>query len=129
MKKILALAGLAEAVTGMALIIAPSLTGRLLLGTELAGVAVPVANVLGIALLALGIGCITGSLWLGMCIYMAVITLFLAYLGAATSWAGMLLWPAVAAHAALTVLLTWARFARKVPPTPTRPKGNAMVSG
>jgi len=49
MKKLLALAAVAEAVTGLALIVAPSLVGRLLLGAELSGVAVPVARVLGIA--------------------------------------------------------------------------------
>ena len=40
MKKALVFAGVAEALTGLALLIVPSLVGWLLLGHELAGVAV-----------------------------------------------------------------------------------------
>lgn len=61
MKTLLILAGLAEAATGVALLVVPALVGRLLLGTEPGGVAIPVARVLGIALLALGVGCSSGS--------------------------------------------------------------------
>jgi hypothetical protein len=123
MKTLLILAGLAEVATGVALLIVPSLVGRLLLGAELAGVAIPVARVTGLALLALGIGCSAGSVWLGMWLYTALATLYLAYLGVATEWAGTLLWPAVAAHAVLTVLLARAQVARSRPPTPARPEG------
>ena len=38
---------MAEEATGMALLIAPSLVGRLLLGAELAGASIPVARVTG----------------------------------------------------------------------------------
>ena len=125
MKKLLVLAGVSEAATGMALLIAPSLVGRLLLGADLAGVAIPVARVTGIALLALGVGCSAGSVWLGMWIYTALATLYLAYLGVATEWAGTLLWPAVAAHGVLTVLLARARVAGSPLATPARPEGGA----
>ena len=54
MKTVLILAAAGEVATGAALLIVPSLVGRLLLGEELAGVAVPVARVAGIALIALG---------------------------------------------------------------------------
>ena len=57
MKKALIFAAIGEAATGLALMLAPSLVGRLLLGTELTGVAVPVARVAGIALLTLGLAC------------------------------------------------------------------------
>jgi len=57
MRKLLALAAVLEAVTGLALMAAPSLVGRLLLGAEGTGVAIPVARVLGIALIALGVAC------------------------------------------------------------------------
>src|SRR5262245_29658012 len=116
MNRLLMLAGLAELATGVAILIFPSLVGRLLLGAELAGVAVPIARVLGIALLALGLGCTTGSLWLGMCLYTTLAALFLAYLGVASSWSGNLLWPAVAAHAVLAVLLAWSRIAAAASP-------------
>ena len=60
MKKLLALAAMAEAVTGLALVVAPSLVGRLLLGVEAIGIAIPVARVLGVALIALGVACWPG---------------------------------------------------------------------
>jgi hypothetical protein len=56
----LAFAATGEAVTGLALLIAPSLVGQLLLGEQRSGVAIPVARVSGIALTALGIACWPG---------------------------------------------------------------------
>ena len=47
MKKVLIFAAVAEAATGLALLIVPSLVGQLLLGEELTGVAIPVARVAG----------------------------------------------------------------------------------
>jgi hypothetical protein len=57
MKKVLTVAAVVEVATGMALLIVPSLVGRLLFGEELTGIVIPVARVLGIALLALGVCC------------------------------------------------------------------------
>ena len=45
MKIFLMLAAVGEGATGLALLIVPSLVGRLLLGEELSGIAVPVARV------------------------------------------------------------------------------------
>jgi hypothetical protein len=47
----------ADAATGLALLLVPSLVGRLLLGEELLGIAIPLARVFGLALIALGIAC------------------------------------------------------------------------
>ncbi len=105
MRGLLALAAIGEAATGLALLTVPSLVGRLLLGEELAGVAVAVARVAGIALIALGIACWPGTPRIGMMTYSGVVTLYLAYLGFAGGSSGVLLWPAVALHAALTALL------------------------
>lgn len=106
MNKLLLLAVVSEAATGLAMLIVPSLVGRLLLGQDLAGVAIPVARVLGIALVALGIACGPGRTALcGMLTYSALATLYLLYLGICGEWVGMLLWPAVALHAVLTILL------------------------
>jgi hypothetical protein len=110
MKKVLVVAAIAEAVTGLALMVMPSLLGRLLLGEELAGVAIPVARVAGIALIALGIACWPGPPLIGMLIYSAAVTLYLAYLGFAGGFAGAFLWPAVALHAVLSILLGRAWF-------------------
>jgi hypothetical protein len=106
MKKVLLLAAVGETATGLALLIVPSLVGRLLLGQELAGVAIPVARVLGIALIALGIACWPGrTAFCGMLTYSALATLYLLYLAIRGEWVGTLLWPAVVAHAVLTTLL------------------------
>src|SRR4249919_708439 len=105
MKRILIFAAVAEAATGLALLIAPSLVGWLLLGEELTGVAIPVARVAGIALIALGIACWPGTPLVGILIYSALVTLYLAYLGFAGGLTGVLLWPAVVVHLILTALL------------------------
>ena len=105
MKKALIFAGVAEVATGVALLIVPSLVGRLLLGDDLTGVAVLIARVTGIALIGLGIACWPGPPLIGMLIYSALVTLYLAYLGTAGGLTAILLWPAVALHAILTVFL------------------------
>jgi hypothetical protein len=105
MKKVLVLAAIGEAALGLALLIVPSLVGRLLFGAALTGVAIPVARVLGIALIALGVACWPGPALLGMLTYGALVMLYLLYLGIRSEWVGPLLWPAVVLHAVLTLLL------------------------
>jgi len=105
MRRALALAAVAEVATGLALLVVPSLVGLLLLGGELAGVAIPVARVTGIALIALGVACWPGPPLLGMLIYSAAVTLYLTYVGFAGGVTGILLWPAVVLHVILTALL------------------------
>jgi len=105
MKNALTFAAVAEVVTGLALLIAPSLVVNLLLGEQLTGLAMPVARVAGIALIALGIACWPGSPLVGMLTYSALLTLYLAYLGFA-GLSGVLLWPAVVLHSILTALLS-----------------------
>jgi hypothetical protein len=110
MKKMLTIAAVVEVATGVALLIVPSLVGRLLFGEELTGIVIPVARVLGIALLALGVCCLPGSTALcGMLTYSGLATLYLLYLAIRGEWVGPLLWPVVALHGILTVLLarTW----------------------
>jgi hypothetical protein len=107
MPKGLIFAAVAEAVTGLALLIVPSLVGQLLLGVELAGIAIPIARVAGIALIGLGIACWPGPPLVGMLIYDAVVALYLAYLGIVGGLVGVLLWPAVAVHVILAAILTW----------------------
>ena len=105
MKRVLILAAVGEAATGVALLIVPSLVGRFLFGEELTGVAMPVARVTGIALIALGVACWPGPPLVGMLIYSAVVTLYLAYVGFAGAWTGILLWPGVVIHSMLMFLL------------------------
>jgi hypothetical protein len=111
MNKLLSLSAIIEAATGLALIVLPSLVGRLLLGAELTGVSISITRVLGIALVALGVACWPGRTALcGMLTYSILATLYLAYLGVIGRWVGPLLWPVVALHGILTVLLARAWF-------------------
>ena len=113
MRRVLVFAAVSEAAIGLALLIVPSLVGQLLFGAELTGIAMTVASVTGIALIALGVACWPGTPLVGMLTYSAAVTLYLAYAGLAGGFAGILLWPAVALHVILTVLLARAMFARR----------------
>ena len=115
MRRVLVLAAVGEAATGLALLVVPSLVVLLLLGEELTGVTIPVARVAGIALIALGVACWPGTPLVGMLTYSAAVTLYLAYVGFAGGLSGILLWPAVVIHAILTFLLarSWLKDRRK----------------
>jgi hypothetical protein len=114
-RSVLGVAAVAEAVTGLALIAVPEVVGRLLLAAEVSGVDVVIGRVTGIALLALGLGC-----WLGrhesgrspalaaMLAYDLLVTVYLVAVGPGGEFVGLLLWPAVAVHAVLTLLLGYA---------------------
>jgi hypothetical protein len=108
MKKLLIFASVAQTATGLGLLTLPSLVGQLLLGVELTGIAATVARVTGIALIALGVACWPNNISLqafyGMLTYGTIVALYLAYVGASGT-AGVLLWPAVAVHAVLSILL------------------------
>jgi hypothetical protein len=106
-RRALVLAAVAEVATGLALVLAPSLVGRLLLGEDLAGIGVVVARVTGIALIGLGLACWPGPPRVGMLVYSAAVGAYLAYVGVVDGLAGVLLWPAVVLHAILAALLAW----------------------
>ena len=105
MKKLLIFAALAEALTGLALLVVPSMVSQVLFGQQLAGVAVPVARVTGIALIALGIACWPGTPFVGMLAYTSIAMLYLGYVALAGEFVGVLLWPAIVLHAILSILL------------------------
>jgi hypothetical protein len=105
MKTILIFATVAELLTGLALLVVPSVVGQALLGQQLAGVAIPVARVTGIALIALGIACWPATPFAGMLVYSSMVTLYLGYVALAGEFAGVLLWPSVVLHAILSILL------------------------
>ena len=107
---LLAVAAAGEAVTGLALLIFPSIVVQLFLGTEIVAAGIVVGRLAGIALIALGIACWPGGgvsrALCGMLTYSVLATVYLACLGVRGEWAGPLLWPAVVLHAFLTILLT-----------------------
>jgi hypothetical protein len=105
MKKVLMFAGVGEVAAGLSSLIVPSLAWQLLLGEELTGIGIPIARVLGIAVFALGIACWPGPPLVGMLTYSTAVALYLAYAGFAGGLNGVLLWPAVAFHLVLSILL------------------------
>jgi len=108
-KGALKLAALGEMATGAALLIVPSLVGRLLLGEALDVVAARVAAVAGIALIGLGVACWPGTPRSGMLTYSVGVTLYLGFLGLTGDASGVLLWPGVLLHLLLAFGLVASR--------------------
>jgi len=116
MRIVLVFAAVAEIVTGLALLIVPSLVGQLLLNEELADITIPVARVTGLALIGLGLACWPGPPVLGMLVYSTLVMLYLAYIGFVDDFVGVFLWPAVLLHAGLSIFLAaygWPQRRRK----------------
>jgi hypothetical protein len=105
MKMALILAAIAEFITGLALLLIPSLVGWLLIGQEFAGLGAVAARVAGIALIALSVACWPSLPLAGMLFYGAAVGVYLAYLGFMGAATGVLFWPAVGLHLILTALL------------------------
>ncbi|WP_108003225.1 hypothetical protein [Mycoplana dimorpha] len=105
MIRVLDVAAFGEATTGLALVVAPSFVGKGLLGEALTGAAIPTARVAGIALIAVGIACWRNSA-VGMLMYSTAVTFYIAYVGLWGGFSGILLWPAVALHALISILLS-----------------------
>ena len=80
-RMILFVTAVLEVATGAALLVVPSIIGRLLFGEDFTGLAISVACVTGIALIALGFACWPGWAVCGMLVWSAAVTLYLAYVG------------------------------------------------
>jgi hypothetical protein len=113
MKKLLTLTAVAEAGTGVALMVVPSLVGRLLFGAEFFGVAAVVGRFAGIALFALGIASwlartdtqsrAARGLVAAMLFYNVAVAALLSFAGLGLGLRGVMLWPAVILHAVMAV--------------------------
>ena len=111
--KTLAFAVVLEVATGLALIFKPAIVVRLLLGVEASGMEMVIGRSFGIALFGLSFACWPDrqrsesgtAAFRGMLIYNALIAAYLAYLGIVAHLGGLLLWPAVLVHVAVTGLL------------------------
>jgi len=118
--RLVALAAAIEAGTGLILIIQPSALVWLLLGADLSQAGQALGRIAGFALLSLGWACWpkreaasgTTAAPLALLIYNLLVTIYLAALGVGGELVGMLLWPAVGIHAALSIILVRARFFR-----------------
>ena len=105
MKKVLFFTAIAEGLTGVALLVAPEFVIRVLSGADAAGLTSSVGRVTGIALIGLGVATSPGPGSIGMLTYTVLVALYLAYMGMRGGWSGPLLWPAIAVHTALALLL------------------------
>ena len=113
-KKLLIVTALVETATGLMLLVSPTLVVAFLLGASLdAPAALVVGRMAGAALLSLGVACWLArddgpnlalrGLVAAMLLYNCVAVAVLANAGAGVGLVGVLIWPAVALHAALAV--------------------------
>jgi hypothetical protein len=113
--KILAFAAIVEVGTGLVLMFDPALVAALLVGANLASAGNVLGRWAGIVLVALGLACWPGppraaggsAAFRGMLTYNSLTALYLAYLGTLGHLRGFLLWPGVALHAVVALLLMW----------------------
>ena len=105
MNKILMFTALGEAGMGVILLAYPPIVVRVLFDAEIVGAGVIMSRLAGIALIGLGVACWPGPPLVGMLIYSVAAALYLAYVGFAGGFTGILLWPAVIMHVILTALL------------------------
>jgi small-conductance mechanosensitive channel len=112
MMDVLRLAAAAEAATGVALILVPQVVVGLLFGVTVDGAGVVVSRLAGMALLGLGVACwpaaggqSDGRARAALSLYNALALVLLAVVAQEGTLRGPALWPAVAAHLVMTVLL------------------------
>lgn len=112
LNRLLMLTSILEAGTGLALLISPVIVARLLLGDDVSGSGVVVGRVAGCALLAFGISCWPARAprssiapLRGMLCYNLLVALLLLMVGIGGQFTGILLWPAVALHFFVGILL------------------------
>jgi hypothetical protein len=113
-RKLLIVTALVETPIGLMLLLSPSLVAGLLLGASLdAPAALIVGRIAGAALVSLGVACWLArddglslalrGLIAAMLLYNCAAAAVLLHAGAVVGLVGVLIWPAVALHAALAV--------------------------
>ena len=125
MKNALAFAAVAEATTGLLLLLSPSIVVLLLFNAEISGAAIAVSRIAGVSLVALGLACWpchvrSGGLF-GMLIYSSLVALYFIGLGLAGESVGKLLWPAAVVHVILTIFLAQEWVKERRMPSPKTP--------
>jgi heme A synthase len=101
-----------EVVVGATLLAAPDYLCQLLFAAKPEGVGIVLARVAGFGLFALGIACLpstaTGSrrrAVLGLFVFNFGVAILLAWVGIATTFSGVLLWPTIVLHAIIAAAL------------------------
>ena len=100
-----------EAATGVLLVANPGFVVHLLIGANLSAGGAAVGRVCGLGLLALGMSAwpsgkvVSAQATSGLLTYNLLSALYIGYLGARGSFAGLLLWPACFLHGLLALLL------------------------
>jgi len=117
--RLLALGAALEGATGLVLMTFPVAFIGLLMSAELSAAGSALGRITGFALLALGVACWPAARGTSddaaqiraMLIYGLLAAVYLLLLGLGSDLVGVLLWPAVAVHAAFTFLLAraWVR--------------------
>lgn len=110
---VLRFAAIVEAITGLALFVAPALVVQLLLGHSADDISAALGRCFGISLLALATACwpmrnaarVSRRALAGMLLYNGLVAAFLVYLRLAENLGGVLLWPGVVLHAGVATLL------------------------
>ena len=112
LKSVVTTAAWIEIVAGAAFLMVPDVVCRLLFADTPEGIGRLLARFAGITLLALGVACLPS--WdagshrgavRGLLAYNVGVTILLSWVGVATTFRGVLLWPAVALHAVIAVAL------------------------
>ena len=107
--KLMMMAVLIEAASGLALVVLPGFASWLVFGAASDDTGRAMARLAGVALVALAMSCrpTVGARWpqRGMLAYNAFVAILLISIGSAGLTVGWLLWPAAVAHAVLAVLL------------------------
>jgi hypothetical protein len=111
--RLVLLAALVEAAAGFILVIAPGLFASLIFGSDLAETGILVARLAGIALLTVALACWPANRTLtpptnvvrALVFYNVVVAIYLADVAIGPKLSGPLLWPVVALHALLALLL------------------------
>lgn len=113
LRKVLIFAAAAQAATGLALMVIPSIAIPLLVEGSITDLTLVIGRCMGVALLALGMACwptrdrsvLDRAACRAMLTYNLLIAVFFSFLGAVVQVAGPLLWPAAVIHAIIALLL------------------------
>jgi hypothetical protein len=111
-KSVVTAAAWIEILAGAALLTVLDIACRLLFAATPEGLGRPIGRFAGIALLAFGIACLpsrvagsrSGAVK-GLLAYNVGVTILLSWVGIATMFRGVLLWPAVVLHAVIAIAL------------------------